>query len=58
MSSLKRVMRAFVNKSGEIIEWLSQNYDIAYPGTALGFALSSGFVAGENAARYLEDMTG
>ena len=51
-------MRAFVNKSGEIIEWLSQNYDIAYPGTALGFALSSGFVAGENAARYLEDMTG
>jgi fumarate reductase flavoprotein subunit len=33
--------------------WLSQNYDLTYPGSALGFALASGFIAGECAAKYV-----
>jgi len=34
--------------------WLSQNYDLTYPGVAMGFALCSGFIAGESAASYLK----
>jgi fumarate reductase flavoprotein subunit len=33
--------------------WLAQNYDLTYPGSALGFALVSGQIAGENAARFV-----
>ena len=33
--------------------WLSDNYDLAYPGAALSFALCSGYIAGANAAKFI-----
>jgi len=37
--------------------WLSQNYDLEHPGSALSFALSSGYIAGQNAAKYVTSRT-
>jgi len=33
--------------------WASADYPLIHPGTSLGFAYSSGFIAGENAAKYI-----